>query len=101
MNFTARSNGKLLAACIVGMAIAASPMVVKAQAVKKRAITFQDLISMRRLSDPQISPDGKWVAYTVATPNLETNRTSRSTDATQLCTSGGASTSSRAISPLG
>jgi dipeptidyl aminopeptidase/acylaminoacyl peptidase len=82
MNFTARDNGKLLAACVVGMAImgmavAASPVVVKAQAVKKRAITFRDLISMRRLSDPQISPDGKWVAYTVATPNLETNHTSR------------------------
>ena len=74
---TARNNGKLLAACIVGMAIAASPIVVKAQAVKKRAITFQDLVSMHRLSDPQISPDGKWVAYTVATPNLETNHTSR------------------------
>ncbi len=32
---------------------------------------------MHRLSEPQISPDGKWVAYTVATPNLETNHTSR------------------------
>ncbi len=82
MNLAARDNGKLLAACVVGIAIvgtviAASPVVVKAQAVKKRAITFHDLISMRRLSDPQISPDGKWVAYTVATPNLETNHTSR------------------------
>src|ERR1700722_1549373 len=87
MNFTARRNsGGLLAICVVGVAvgmtvagmgIASSPVVVKAQAAKKRAITFHDLISMRRLSDPQISPDGKWVAYTVATPNLETKPTSR------------------------
>jgi dipeptidyl aminopeptidase/acylaminoacyl peptidase len=44
---------------------------------ERRAITFQDLISMRRLSDPQISPDGNWVAYTVATPDLEANRSVR------------------------
>ncbi len=58
-------------------ALAAATVSLHAQAPKKRAITFQDLISIRRLSDPQISPDGKWVAYTVAIPNLETNRTSR------------------------
>ena len=44
------------------------------QAPPKRAITFKDLISMRRVSDPQISPDGRSVAYTVATPDLEANR---------------------------
>jgi dipeptidyl aminopeptidase/acylaminoacyl peptidase len=44
-----------------------------AQAAGKRAITFQDLISMHRLSDPQVSPDGQWVSYTVATPDFEAN----------------------------
>jgi len=43
----------------------------------KRAITFDDLISMRRVSDPQISPDGTWVAYTLATPDKAANRTVR------------------------
>ena len=28
---------------------------------------------MHRLSEPQISPDGKWIAYSVSTPDLETN----------------------------
>lgn len=51
--------------------------ILPAQAPPKRAITFQDLISMHRLSDPQISPDGQWVAYNVATPDLETNRSVR------------------------
>jgi Tol biopolymer transport system component len=47
-----------------------------AQAPAKRAITFKDLISMHRVSDPQVSPDGHWVAYTVATPDFDANRTS-------------------------
>lgn len=48
-----------------------------AQAPAKRAITFDDLISFHRVGDPQISPDGRWVAYVVATPDVNSNRTSR------------------------
>jgi dipeptidyl aminopeptidase/acylaminoacyl peptidase len=40
----------------------------------KHPITFDDLIRMRRVSAPQVSPDGKWVAYTVTIPDLEANR---------------------------
>ncbi|MGH9710387.1 MAG: TolB family protein, partial [Candidatus Acidiferrales bacterium] len=39
----------------------------------KRAIQFDDLIAMHRLSDPQVSPDGKWVAYVVSTPDMQAN----------------------------
>jgi len=42
-----------------------------------RAITFQDLAAMGRVGEQQISPDGKWVAYTVATPSLPSNRLER------------------------
>src|ERR1700727_2110731 len=41
----------------------------------KRPITFDDLISMRRVSDLQISPDGKWIAYTVAFADKDANHT--------------------------
>ena len=34
-------------------------------AQEKRAITFDDLMAVQRLTDPQISPDGQWIAYTV------------------------------------
>ncbi len=44
------------------------------QAAAKRAISFDDLIRLDRLSEPQVSPDGKWVAYKVATPDKEANR---------------------------
>lgn len=40
----------------------------------KRAITFQDLISMHRVGEAEISPDGKWVVYAVATPDMDANR---------------------------
>jgi dipeptidyl aminopeptidase/acylaminoacyl peptidase len=77
MNVTPHRIGKILAAGLAVMPLVVPPVFLNAQTTKKRAITFQDLISMHRLSEPQISPDGKWVAYTVATPNLETNHTSR------------------------
>ena len=43
-------------------------------AQQKRAITFDDYIALPVVSDPQLSPDGKWVAYTVTTPSLKDNR---------------------------
>src|SRR5258707_9106677 len=46
----------------------------RAQGAAKNAITFDDLIRMHRISEAQVSPDGKWVAYTVATPDMQANR---------------------------
>src|SRR5580765_5756350 len=40
----------------------------------KRAITFDDMIKLHRVSAPQISADGKWTAFTVSTPDMEANR---------------------------
>ena len=45
-----------------------------AQEAAKHAITFDVLIKLHRISEPQVSPDGKWVAYTVATPDMDANR---------------------------
>jgi len=47
------------------------PLPVFAQ---RRAIRFEDYIALKAVSDPQLSPDGKWVAYTVAAPSLQDNR---------------------------
>jgi dipeptidyl aminopeptidase/acylaminoacyl peptidase len=41
----------------------------------KRAIELEDLFRLERVSDPQVSPDGKWVAYVVTAPLKEENRT--------------------------
>jgi dipeptidyl aminopeptidase/acylaminoacyl peptidase len=45
--------------------LGASLFTLLAYAQPKRAITFDDLISFGRVSDPQISPDGKTVAFVV------------------------------------
>ncbi|MGC2232994.1 MAG: S9 family peptidase [Candidatus Acidiferrum sp.] len=52
----------------------AAPSRTGAQETGKHAITFNDLIQMHRVGEAQISPDGKWVAYTVTTPDVEANR---------------------------
>jgi dipeptidyl aminopeptidase/acylaminoacyl peptidase len=42
-----------------------------------RPITVAELLAMERLSEPQLSPDGTRVVYTVATPDLAGNRIAR------------------------
>ncbi len=42
-------------------------------AVGKRPMTFADLQRMRRVSDPQISPSGKWVMFSVVDVDLSAN----------------------------
>ena len=39
----------------------------------KRAMTFADMMAMKRVSDPQISPSGKWVMFSVTDVSLEKN----------------------------
>jgi dipeptidyl aminopeptidase/acylaminoacyl peptidase len=40
----------------------------------KHPLTFDDMLSWGRVADPQISPDGKWIAYTVTSYSKETNK---------------------------
>src|SRR5207248_7095659 len=37
------------------------------------AITFEEMASIRRIGAPQVSPDGKWVAYDASTVDLSGN----------------------------
>src|SRR5438105_3481551 len=41
---------------------------------QKRALTFDDFIAMKAVGDPQLSPNGKWVAYTLTEYSLKDNR---------------------------
>ena len=52
----------------------AVPSGATAQEAGKHAITFADMIQMHRVGEAQVSPDGKWVAYSVSTPDLDANR---------------------------
>ena len=42
-------------------------------AVGKRPMTFADLQRMKRVSDPQVSPSGKWVMFSVVDVDLAAN----------------------------
>ena len=44
-----------------------------AQGQAKRPMTFADMMAMKRVSDPQISPSGKWVLFSVTDVSLEKN----------------------------
>src|SRR5215469_129463 len=42
-------------------------------AAAKRPMTFEDMMAMKRLGETAVSPDGKWLAYSVTTVDLEKN----------------------------
>jgi dipeptidyl aminopeptidase/acylaminoacyl peptidase len=56
-------------------------------AADKRPLTFDDLMKIQRVADPQISPNGKWTAYTVTTVDKDKN--SKNTDVWILPVAGG------------
>ena len=62
---------KILVVVAVCCAVAVG---ARPQESAKHALTFDDLIKLQRVAEPQISPDGKWVTYTVAMPDMEANR---------------------------
>jgi dipeptidyl aminopeptidase/acylaminoacyl peptidase len=45
---------------------------------KRRPMKIDDLFRFKRVSDPQVSPDGKHVAYVIGTVNLAENKSSSS-----------------------
>ncbi len=50
------------------------PSCLSAQsAPAKRPMTFEDMMQMKRLGETAVSPDGKWLAYSVTTVNLAAN----------------------------
>src|SRR5213075_3158955 len=60
--------------CVFASALLGSGPAISAQETAKHAIIFDDLIKLHRIAEPQVSPDGKWVAYTVSTPDMDANR---------------------------
>ncbi len=55
--------------------LALSLSLVAARATsQKHALTFDDYIALKSVGDPQLSPDGRWVAYTVTEYSLKENR---------------------------
>lgn len=67
--------------CVIGIQCAVVllliPGPVRAQD-SKRPLNLDDLTRLKLVGDPQVSPDGRWVAYTVGTVDVEKDK--RDTD---------------------
>ncbi len=65
-------------ATMIAAAIALSLLATEAAAQKAstgRALTIEDYYAVKTVSAPEMSPDGRWVAYTIGTRVEETNGT--------------------------
>ena len=60
-----------LVTCLVGLQ-------AQEQSTKRRPIQVDDLFEIKRVGDPQFSPDSGWVAYTVSESSLEKDRSETS-----------------------
>src|SRR5271155_1110073 len=70
----------MLAAMACGVARAESRAAAGnagAAAAGSRTLVVDDYFRIKEVGDPQISPDGKWVAYTVMTVNLKEDKNRR------------------------
>ncbi|MFO0879015.1 MAG: S9 family peptidase [Gemmataceae bacterium] len=66
---------RLLALFLAFLVLCAAPALAQE---RKRPMKVEDLFRFKRLSDPQISPDGRQVAYVVTTVELEENKSTSS-----------------------
>jgi dipeptidyl aminopeptidase/acylaminoacyl peptidase len=54
--------------------LAITPVMAGKTQSPSRPFMIGDLLSIRRVSDPQLSPDGRWVAYTIADTDKAANK---------------------------
>jgi dipeptidyl aminopeptidase/acylaminoacyl peptidase len=59
--------------CVLGWCVPAPASSQADAAAASRALSVEDYYRVRDVGSPRISPDGRWVAYTVSTPVEETN----------------------------
>src|ERR1035441_7371252 len=50
-----------------------TPFCIAQTTQPKRPMTFEDMMKMKRLGETAVSPDGKWLAYSVTTFDLSQN----------------------------
>ena len=47
---------------------------ISAQPAAKKPFTFQDMMSLKRIGGPVVSPDGKWVLFAAVDVDLKENK---------------------------
>ena len=78
VNFRNRFAVVVLVATAFGVARAQSPAASSTSAAVslsgKRTLTVDDYFRIKEVGDPQLSPDGKWAAYTIKTASLKDDK---------------------------
>jgi len=64
---------KLLLWCVFVNIVFAQPAPQVASATPKHPFTFEDMMALKRIGDPQVSPDGRWVMFSAIDVNLQEN----------------------------
>jgi len=59
------------ACSVVGTPLSGNPAALSEQT---HPFSVQDMLTMDRLSDPQVSPDGKWIVFVLRQTDLEANK---------------------------
>ncbi len=56
------------------LALATTALFLTTAAFAQHTMRFEDLAAIHRIGGPQLSPDGKWLAYDVSSPDLAANK---------------------------
>jgi dipeptidyl aminopeptidase/acylaminoacyl peptidase len=66
---------KLIAiVCCCFVLVASGPVRARASAPERHPMTLDDVFALKDVEDPQISPDGAWVAYTVTSTDAKRDK---------------------------
>lgn len=73
MSLQKRSSGTRVLISLLLVSLAAAAQGASAQG-GSQPFTVEDLLSLKRLSDPQVSPDGRYVAYVLRETDMDANK---------------------------
>jgi dipeptidyl aminopeptidase/acylaminoacyl peptidase len=59
----------LMRACLLFVFLSALPLVAQT----KHPFTFEDMMALKRVEEPEVSPDGKWVLFAAVNVDLKAN----------------------------
>ncbi|HET8677367.1 MAG TPA: hypothetical protein VFO63_16340, partial [Blastocatellia bacterium] len=65
---------KRLISSIAIILLALTPVAAQKWQKPLKPFTINELLQVRRVSDPQLSPDGRWIAYTISDTDKAANR---------------------------
>lgn len=65
---------KRLISSIAIVLLALTPVAAQKWQKPLKPFTINELLQVRRVSDPQLSPDGRWIAYTISDTDKAANR---------------------------